>query len=122
VSTHDIAITKLSAPNSASSERTRSITAYVWNKRRPETVQVDLYKSDPAAADGWMQVGGYSQYVPVRSGNKSTTEFSFNYTFTSADASVGKVSFKAIATIQGARDALPADNTLISSPPTKVSK
>ncbi len=65
-------------------------------------------------------MGTLAQYVPVRSGNR-TTNFAFSYTFTSADAVVGKVTFEAVATIIGARDALPADNTLIA-PPTKVTK
>jgi hypothetical protein len=33
-----------------------------------------------------------------------------NYTFTAADARIGKVTFKVIANLVGARDALPADN------------
>jgi len=58
--------------------------------------------------------------VPVRSANR-TTDFNFSYTFTSADAQVGKVTFKAVANIFGARDALPADNEAIATP-IKVSR
>jgi len=50
-----------------------------------------------------------------------TTEFAFSYTFTADDARVGKVTFKAVANILGARDALPADNEAIAAP-TKVSR
>jgi hypothetical protein len=57
--------------------------------------------------------------LPVRGGNH-TAPFSFNYTFTSDDAAIGKVTFKAIANLVSARDALPADNEAIASP-TKVS-
>src|SRR5947208_256037 len=64
-------------------------------------------------------VGSYQQSVPVYSANRTTT-FSFSYTFTNDDAAVGKVTFQAVATIMGARDALPADNTAMASP-TKVS-
>jgi hypothetical protein len=53
-------------------------------------------------------------------GANRTTPFSFNYTFTSDDAAIGKVTFKAIANLVSARDALPADNEAIASP-TKVS-
>jgi hypothetical protein len=53
--------------------------------------------------------------VPVRGGNR-TTNFAFNYTFTPEDAQLGKVSFQAVAAIQGARDAIPADNTFVSLP------
>ena len=42
-------------------------------------------------------------------GNR-TTPVDFFYTFTQADAAVGKVSFKAIVDLMEARDALPADN------------
>jgi hypothetical protein len=42
-----------------------------------------------------------------------------SYTFTSADAALGTLTFKAVATIIGAPDAIPADNTA-SAPPTRV--
>ncbi len=58
--------------------------------------------------------------VPVRVNNR-TTEFVFNYTFTAEDAQIGKVNFKAVATIQNYRDALPGDNEYISLP-VKVSR
>lgn len=122
VSTHDVAVSKLTSPSSARVGKSTTITAYVLNKLSNETVLVTLYKSDPAAAGGWALIGSYSQYVPVKSGTKTTTAFSFKYTFSGADTAVGKVSFKAVAEIQGRRDAIPADNTLISSPPTLVSK
>jgi PKD repeat protein len=116
VKTHDVAITKISAPQSASSGQTRSITVFVNNKRYDEYVRVDLYRSIPG---GFEWIGAYTQFVPVRSANR-TTSFTFNYTFTKSDASIGKVSFKAEATIIDARDAWFADNDLTSSPPTKV--
>ena len=79
---------------------------------------MDLYKSIPG---GFQLVGSYIQSVPVRPANR-TTAFTFNYTFTTSDASVGKVTFRAVASIVNARDALPADNEAISSPPTKVTR
>jgi len=54
----------------------------------------------------------------VRGGN-TTSDSSFNYTFTQDDQALGKVTFKAIATIVSARDSLLADNEAISLP-TKV--
>jgi hypothetical protein len=65
-------------------------------------------------------VGTLSQSVPVRPANR-VTDFSFNYTFTAEDARVGKVTFRATASIVGARDALSADNEAVSMP-TKVSQ
>lgn len=117
VETHDVAITKLSAPKAASAGQTRPITVGLTSKRYPETVEVDLYKSVPG---GFQLVSTLTQSVPLRSSNR-TTDFVFSYAFTTGDASVGKVTFKAVATMIGPRDALPADNEAIASP-TKVSK
>lgn len=50
---------------------------------------------------------------------KKTVDLSFNYVFTSDDATLGKLPFKAVATIQGARDAVNSDNTQ-TSPPTLI--
>lgn len=118
VRTHDIGITKVAAPNSASSKQTRTITVAIRNTRYPETVTVDLYKSTPGG-DVW--IGSLTLQVPVLAGNK-TKQFTFNYTFTAQDAQVGKVTFRAVATINGVNDAFPQDNTGISSPPTKVTR
>jgi PKD repeat protein len=119
VSTHDVAITKFTVPTSASAGQTRQIVVGVRNYIQTEEVQVELYKSDPHAYQGYAWVGTVRQQVPVHSGNR-TTDFPFGYTFTSDDAKIGKVTFKAVATIQNARDALPADNAAISLP-VKVS-
>jgi hypothetical protein len=115
VRTHDVAVVRIAVPKSAHVGQTITITAHVRNTRYPETVQVDLFKSVPG---GFEQVGSLTQSVPVRPGNR-TTQFTIAYTITQADGTVGKVSFKAVATIIDHRDALPADNELIS-PPVKV--
>jgi PKD repeat protein len=112
VRTHDVAITKLTVPTSASAGQTRSITVGVSDKRYPETVQVQLLKGN--GQGGFDLVGTLLQSIPVQTG-KSTAPFAFSYTFTTADKTVGKVTFEAIATILSARDALPADNTAIAS-------
>ena len=117
VSTHDVAITTMNAPSTAKSGQTQQIRVNVNNQRYPETVEVQLFKSVPA---GLELVGTLSQSVPKRS-RSQTTEFAFTYTFTSADATLGKVTFQATATISGARDALPADNSAIA-PATKVKR
>jgi PKD repeat protein len=119
VRTHDIAVTKFSVPTSAASGQTRQLTVGLKNTRYPETVNVALYRSLPGFF-GWEQVGSTTIAVPILAGGR-TTPVSFSYTFTNADAAVGKVSFKAIATIIGARDPLPADNEAISTP-TKVTR
>jgi hypothetical protein len=114
VSTHDVTIVKLEVPQSAKPGQTRPITVNISNGHYPETVQVQILKGGP---NGFQPVGTLTQSVPVTQGNH-TTQFSFNYTFTSDDAAAGKVTFEAIATISGARDALPADNTVIALPTT----
>jgi len=116
VRTHDVAVTKVTAPKAASAGQTRQISVFIRNHRYPETVVVELYKSTPG---GFEQIGTLRQFVPVRQGNR-TTRFNFTYTFTGDDAQIGKVTFRATAYIENVRDALPADNEAISSPPTKV--
>jgi hypothetical protein len=116
VATHDVAITKFTVPTSASAGQTRQITVGMRNYNYTENVAVQLLKS---TASGWTEVGTSRQQVAVRSGNR-TTDFTFNYTFTSDDVKLGKVTFKANAMIEAARDALPADNEAISAP-VKVS-
>ena len=117
VQTHDVAITKFTVPTAASAGQTRQITVGLNSKRYPETVQVQLFKSVPG---GYQPVGSLTQSVPVRAANR-TTDFSFNYSFTSTDAQIGKVTFRALATVVGLRDALPADNEAIAAP-TKVNR
>jgi hypothetical protein len=85
---------------------------------RKESVEVTLFRSVPGY--GYVFVGTLTQSVPVRPANR-TTDFSFSYTFTGDDARIGKVTFRAVATIVNAPDALPADNEAIA-PPVKVSR
>jgi PKD domain-containing protein len=118
VKTHDVTITKVVVPQTASVGQTRTITVGLTNHRYPETAQVLLLKS--VAGGGWQQVGVLTQYVPIRSGNR-TTDFAFSYTFAPEDAQLGKVNFQAVATLQGAHDAVPSDNTFVSLP-TKVNR
>ncbi len=116
VRTHDVSIKKLAVPTAAGVGQTRQITVGLSDTRYPETVQVQLFRSNTSG--GFDPVGSLTNAVPV-TGGKSTNSFVFSYTFTASDAAVGKVTFEAIATIQGARDALPADNTAVA-PPTAV--
>jgi len=118
VRTHDVAITKFTVPQSAKAGQTRQLVVNVSNTRYPERVQVELYKIINNNELAW--VGTLIQYVPVRSGNR-TTIFTFNYTFTPEDARVGKVTFKGMAFILDAREAWPADNEAIALP-TRVSR
>jgi PKD domain-containing protein len=115
VRTHDVVIQKLTVPQTAHAGQTRSITVGLGNRRYTESVQVDLMKS--VSGGDFVSVGVLTHDAVVG----KTTAFAFNYVFTADDAAVGKVTFKVVATIVGARDAQPADNTVISLP-TKVSR
>ncbi len=46
---------------------------------------------------------------------KKTVAFAYDYAFTNDDLAVGKVSFQAVATIEGARDAFGGDNTVTTA-------
>jgi PKD repeat protein len=112
VRTHDVSIIRLAVPGSAHVGQTIAVNVYVQNKHYPETVQVDLYKSIPG---GFNRVGSLIQSVLVKPGGQST-RFAFTYTVTSDDKTMGKITFRVDATIIDHRDALPADNALLSTP------
>jgi hypothetical protein len=114
VRTHDVAVEKLTVPQTAHPGQTRSITVGLGNRRYTENVRVELLKS--VSGGDFVSVGVLTHDAIVG----RTTPFTFNYTFTDADGALGKVTFKTIATIVNARDAQPADNTVISLP-TRVS-
>ena len=112
VRTHDVSIIRLAVPGSAHVGQTIAVNVYVQNKNYPESVQVNFFKSIPG---GFSQIGSLTQSVPVKRGGQST-RFAFTYTVTSDDKAMGKITFEASAIIIGYRDALPADNELLSTP------
>ena len=112
VQTHDVAILSLATPAKGKVGKQSAITVGIGNTRYPETVQVDLYK---LTAQGDVLVGTNIGAVGVMK-LKKTVDISFNYMFTSDDATIGKLPFKAVVTIQGARDAVTSDNTQTSAP------
>lgn len=109
VRTRDVYISKIIRPKSAVAGQTKKVGVTLTNKRYPQTVRVDFYKSVPG---GFYQIGYLEQFVDAN----RKTDFYLGYTFTAADAQIGKVTIKAIATILDGRDALPADNEFISLP------
>jgi len=116
VRTHDVAITKFSVPQTARVNQTKTINVDIKNNRYSEYVQVTLTKGLPGG--GEQTIGTLILYVPARA-TRATT-FKFSYTFTPDDATVGKVTFSAVANIVNGRDALLSDNTAIAT--TLVSK
>jgi hypothetical protein len=115
VRTKDVAISKFTIPQTAKVNTTKTISVDVLNKRYSDYVQVTLFKGLPGG--GEQLIGTLTIYVPAKA--KQATTFKFSYTFTSEDAAIGKVTFRAVASIVNGRDALPADNTSIAT--TKVS-
>ena len=115
VRTHDVAITRFATPASGMAGKTAKISVDIRSNRLPETVQVQLFKSVPG---GFQLVAVSQQTLPTRN---RVTSVAFSYTFTPDDAIIGKVTFRAVALLVNARDALPADNEAIGSP-TKVMK
>ena len=112
VRTHDVTIVSLADPGKGRVGKQSTITVGIGNTRYPETVQVDLFKITP---QGDVLVGTSVGAVGVMK-LKKTADLSFDYVFTSDDATLGKLPFKAVATIQGARDAVNSDDTQISAP------
>ncbi len=110
VRTYDVAITKLSIPQLARVGQTKTINVLLTNKRYAGYVTVTMYKS---VVGGLTEFAHLKMYVPARAIRATT--FKFTYTFTAADAAIGKVTFKAIATIDAGRDALPADNEAVGT-------
>jgi hypothetical protein len=117
VRTHDVAIVQIEIPGSSKVGKTALITVRVSNSRYPELMELRLLKS--VAGAGFQDIAATTMQLPVRKG-KQATEIVFSYTFTRDDATLGKVSFEAVANLIAARDAAPADNTMISAP-TRVS-
>lgn len=113
VRTHDVAITRFATPATGMTGKTSRISVDIKSNRYPETVLVQLFKSVPG---GYQLVSTSVQTLPTRD---RVTTLLFSYAFTPDDAVIGKVTFRAVATIMGARDALPADNEAIGNP-TKV--
>src|SRR4030095_342831 len=113
VRTKDVAITTFRVPQTARINQTKTINVNIQNKRYSDYVRVDLYKGLPGCSDQCQFIGTLIIYVPAKA--KQATTFKFSYTFTSDDAKIGKVTFKAIASIVNGRDALPSDNTSIAT-------
>jgi hypothetical protein len=111
-----VAITRLTVPKAAHVGETIAVNVYVQNTHYPETVRVDLYKSVPSGFYGVSSLThSLTQSVPVKLAGQ-TTRFAFTYTITSDDKALGKITFRADAFIIDHRDALPADNELLSTP------
>ncbi len=115
VTTHDVTIEKVTAPGLARVGQTRGIVVGLNSHYYLEQVEVNLYKT---VSGGEQWLGSLVKPVAVR---LTSTGFLFSYTFTAEDAALGTVTFRATATLLGARDAVPADNEAVAAP-TRVSR
>ena len=95
-------------PTSARTLQTKQVSVGVSSRNYNETVLVELYKSTYGMSGNFEKVGVSQQLVRAQGLNKST-QFVFNYTFTAADAQMGTVTFKAVATIVDRREVQPAE-------------
>lgn len=109
VRTHDVAIARFTTPAAATVGVTKPVTIRIANTRYAEDVTVTLYRSTPS---GWSEVGHYTQYVPASA--TGTVGFPFSYTFRPDDAALGKVNFRAVASLPDGDDH-PLDNEAISA-------
>jgi hypothetical protein len=115
VRTHDVRIAGFTAPTAGRVGQTKPIEVTVGNQRLPENATVVLYRSTP---DGFEEIARATQYVPARPNR--TVAFPFNYTFTPEDATIGRVTFRAVVVLpEGTRDVRPIDNEAIA-PSTTV--
>lgn len=114
VATDDVSVSKLVAPKSSSVGQTKPVTFELRSLGYGETVNVQLLRS---TSGGYDVVG--ERQVRVEPGHPARV--TFDYRFTSQDAQLGRVTFKVVATLDGARDARPADNEAIAAP-TRVSQ
>jgi hypothetical protein len=109
IETHDVSVAGFSVPTSARAGQTKSIKVSVANTRRTENVWVTLYRVD--------ENGGYDKQVGrslqrVAASPTGRVEFPFVYTYTAQDAALGKVMFRAVASLENwnLREGKPDDN------------
>ncbi len=110
VESHDVAITKFTVPSSAKAGQSKPVTVRLANTRYRESATVDLYVDNGQSRT---LVGTTTLDVPARETGK--VDVPFSYTFTAADALMGKVAFRAVVRLPyPVRDARPADNEVIA--------
>ncbi len=113
VTTHDVSIVGVDAPAAAAAGETVPVVVTVASPRYPEMVQVELQRS--SGGGPYERVDLLTQGVPSEEG----TEFEFCYPVTEGDRAVGSVTFRALASIVGAADSTPDDNSF-TAPPTSI--
>jgi hypothetical protein len=109
VETHDVSVASFTVAASAREGETKPVKALIANTRYDENVQVELQRRNEHG--NFERVGSLTQWVQASPHRK--VEFPFAHTYTAADATAGKVSFRIVATIGNHwdySDARPEDN------------
>ena len=115
VTTHDVSIIAVQVPERAGAGQTIVVAVRVASARYPEMVQVELLRSAREGDGAFESVDLLTQPVPAQ----GEIEFAFRYAVTEGDTAVGSIVFRAVASIVGAADTTPADNSF-TAPPTIV--
>jgi PKD repeat protein len=110
VSTHDVSIVGIDVPSELAAGQTVPVVVTVTSSRYPELVQIELQRS--AGEGPYERVDLLTHGVPAQ----ERTEFAFWYPVSDADRAVGSVRFRAVASIVGAADSSPADNSVTAEP------
>jgi len=110
VSTHDILLSRITAPWRARAGEETRVVVVVGSRHRAEIAQIELFRQ--RGVREWESAGTRTRQIPP----ERNVEVSFTVSFDDEDAEVGHVTFGARATLVGAHDASPHDNALTSSP------
>jgi hypothetical protein len=110
VSTHDISVARITAPWRARVGEEARVVVVVGSRHRAEIAQIELFRQ--RGVREWEPAGTQTRQVPPG----RSVEVPFTVSFDDEDAGVGHVTFGARATLVGAQDASPLDNTATSSP------
>ncbi len=110
VITHDIVVSRITAPWRVRAGEKARVVVVVGNRHRAEIAQVELFRQ--RGVREWVAAGTQTRQMPPG----RSVEVPFTVSFDDEDAGVGHVTFGARATLVGAQDASPLDNTATSSP------
>jgi PKD repeat protein len=110
VTTHDIVLSRITAPWRARAGEKARVVVVVGSRHRAEIAQVELFRQ--RGVREWESAGTQTRQIPPG----RSVEVPFTVSFDDEDAEVGHVTFGARATLVGAHDASPLDNAATSSP------
>jgi hypothetical protein len=104
VETHDVTVSNLTAPATAKVGDTGQVEVSISNTRYTEDVVVELLRR---RWDGYSDIVGTVRQHVVKD---STAVVPFTYTYSEADAALGKATLRARVRLDGRADNNPADN------------